>query len=84
MNTGGITVLVNNITTEPVTGTLVASPEPSTFGATFTLTATLTPVSGTTAPTGTVSFSIDGARRPALRATLTPVGGTPYPPQQPA
>ena len=32
VNTGGITVLIDSITTKPVTGTLVASPEPSSFG----------------------------------------------------
>jgi hypothetical protein len=76
VNTGGITVLVNNISTVPVTGTLVASPEPSNFGATFTLTATLTPVTGTTAPMGQVTFSIDGVVVPCSPGTLTPTGGT--------
>ena len=76
VNTGGITVLVNNITTQPVTGTVVASPEPSNYGATFTLTATLTPVSGATAPTGTVTFSIDGSLTSCPAATLTPTVGT--------
>jgi hypothetical protein len=60
VNTGGITVLTNNITTKPVTGTLFATPEPSTYQATFTLTATLTPTAGVAAPTGTVQFYIDG------------------------
>ena len=76
VNTGGITVLVNNISTTPVTGTVVATPEPSTFGATFTLTATLTPVTGTTPPMGTVTFSIDGVVVPCSPGTLTPTGGT--------
>jgi len=74
-NTGGITVLVNNVTTQPVTGTLTASPEPSAYSAMFTLTATFTPVSGTTAPTGTVIFSIDGSPASCAAATLTPSGG---------
>ena len=76
VNTGGITVLVNNISTIPVTGTVVATPEPSTFGATFTLTATLTPVTGTTAPMGQVTFSIDGVVVPCSPGTLVPTGGT--------
>jgi hypothetical protein len=60
VNTGGITVLLNNITTSPVTGTLVATPEPSAVGATFTLTAMFTPSPGVALPTGVVWFSIDG------------------------
>ncbi len=60
VNTGGITVLLNSVNTSPVTGTLAAKPEPSNFGTTFTLTATLTPASGVAVPTGTVQFSIDG------------------------
>jgi hypothetical protein len=60
VNTGGITVLLNSVNTSPVTGLLIASPEPSNFGATFTLTATLTPTPGVATPTGTVQFFIDG------------------------
>ena len=60
INTGGITVLLNAFTTEPVTGTLIAMPEPSSFGATFTITATLTPSPGVAPPTGSVQFYIDG------------------------
>ncbi|MGA1984063.1 MAG: FG-GAP-like repeat-containing protein [Acidobacteriaceae bacterium] len=75
VNTGGITVLINDITTLPVTGTLVASPEPSNVGATFTLTATITPVSGSTAPAGSVTFSIDGSTASCPVATLAPGGG---------
>jgi hypothetical protein len=59
-----------------VTGTLVASPEPSAYSATFTLTAILTPVSGTTAPTGTVTFSIDGNPASCAPGILTPTSGT--------
>ena len=59
VNTGGITVLLNKITSKPTTGTLTALPEPSAFGATFTITATLTSTAGI-APTGLVTFSIDG------------------------
>ena len=59
-NTGGITVLINTTTTSPVTGTLAATPEPSNYAATFTLTATLKPAAGVAVPTGTVQFLIDG------------------------
>ncbi len=76
VNTGGITVLVNNISTTPVTGTLVATLEPSNFGASFVLTATITPVTGTTAPAGTVTFSIDGIVVPCSPGTLVSAGGT--------
>ena len=60
VNTGGITVLLNNITALPPTGTLKANPEPSTIGEAFTITATLTPTPGVAAPTGLVAFSLDG------------------------
>jgi hypothetical protein len=59
VNTGGITVLLNKVTSKPTNGTLTASPEPSNFGATFTITEALTSTAGV-APTGFVSFSIDG------------------------
>jgi hypothetical protein len=61
VNTGGITVLLNSINTKPVTETLIATPEPSNFGATFTLIATLTPTLGVAMPTGSVQFYIDGS-----------------------
>jgi len=59
INTGGITVLLNLITTKPVTGTLVANPEPSLYGAAFTMTAMLTSSAGI-APSGQVAFYLDG------------------------
>lgn len=59
VNTGGITVLLNNLT-KPDTGSLTVSPEPTLYGATFTLTATLTPSPNASVPTGTVQFSVDG------------------------
>jgi len=40
---------------------LATAPEPSLYGNTFTLTATVTPASGTTTPTGSINFSIDSA-----------------------
>jgi hypothetical protein len=60
VNTGGITVLLNAITTSPVTATVVANPEPSTYQTQFTLTATITSAAGVALPTGTVQFYIDG------------------------
>ncbi len=62
VNTGGVTVLLNQ-TVAPramTSGTLAASPEPSSYGSSFTLTATLAAASGLAAPTGSVSFMIDG------------------------
>jgi len=80
VNTGGITVLVNDVTPAtapmPVTGTLAASPDPSPYGAAFTLTATLTPSAGVAAPTGTVQFSIDGAAAGAPVAVVAGAGGS--------
>ena len=63
VNTGGVTVLLNQaVASRGVTsGTVIASPEPSTYGSSFTLTATLAVSSGLAAPTGSVSFTIDGA-----------------------
>ncbi len=62
VNTGGVTVLLNQaVASRGVTsGTVTASPEPSTYGSSFTLTATLASASGLAAPTGSVSFTIDG------------------------
>jgi hypothetical protein len=60
VNTGGITALLNNTTSKPTSGTLAASPEPSIYPTSFTLTATLTPSPGVPLPTGPVNFSIDG------------------------
>ncbi len=73
INTGGITVLLNRITTKPVTGTLAASPEPSLYGAAFTMTATLTSSAGI-APVGQVAFYLDGTL--VGTGTLAPVGGS--------
>jgi hypothetical protein len=76
LNTGGITVLLNSTTTQPVTGLLVASPEPSAYSATFTITATVTQSNtGVPAPTGTVQFSIDG-NPIGSPVQLTPVPGS--------
>lgn len=55
---------VDNIVVTPntvaSTTTLTASPNPSVFGQAVTLTATVSPQSGTTTPTGSVVFNIDG------------------------
>jgi len=75
INTGGITVLLNNITALPTTGTLVANPEPSTIGEAFTITATLTSSSGNT-PTGPVTFYIDNTTTPVCTVQLTASTGT--------
>jgi hypothetical protein len=74
INSGGITVLLNNYLTKPVTGTLVATPEPSAYQATFTLTATLTPTAGVALPTGTVTFYIDGVTNSAISFIPVVVG----------
>jgi hypothetical protein len=60
VNSGGITVLLNKITTKPVTGALTSTPNPSAYQAAFTMTATLSPSPGVSAPTGTVQFTVDG------------------------
>jgi hypothetical protein len=73
VNTGGITVLLNNITALPTTGTLAALPEPSIIGEAFTITATLTPSSGKT-PTGSVTFYIDNTTTPVC--TVVPAAST--------
>jgi hypothetical protein len=75
IDTGGITVLFNGITTKPVTGMLAASPEPSAYQAAFTLTATLTPSAGVAAPTGTVQFYANGATL-GNPVTLVPGAGS--------
>jgi hypothetical protein len=76
VNTGGITVLMNNISSLPVTATLTASPEPSNYGATFIITAVVTPVNGTYAPEGTVTFYIDGTAAACSSTGSGPTGST--------
>ena len=75
VNTGGITVLLNGIITQPVTVTLNSSPNPSGLGEAFTITATLTPTLGVAIPTGYVVFYIDGTQvgAPGL---LAPIPGS--------
>ena len=74
-NTGGITVLLNNITALPTKGTLAALPEPSIIGDPFTITATLTPSSGNT-PAGPVTFYIDNTTTPVCTVLLAASTGT--------
>jgi hypothetical protein len=74
-NTGGITVLLNNITALQTTGTLAALPEPSIIGDPFTITATLTPSSGNT-PAGPVTFYIDNTTTPVCTVPLAAIPGT--------
>lgn len=63
---GGVTVVPNAVIAGAPTGSVSASPEPSAVGASFTITATVTPPTGSTvAPTGTIQFTIAG----------TPIGG---------
>jgi len=72
VNTGGFTVLMNAITTQPVNGTITVYDssypsasslplEPSSYTQAFTLVAVITPTNGaTTVPGGTATFYIDG------------------------
>ena len=60
VNTGGITVLLNNITALQTTGTLISLPPTSTIGEAFNIIATLIPTAGQPAPMGTVVFYLDG------------------------
>ena len=64
VNTGGITVLANNITTSPVTGTVVATPSTMSQGTAFTLTATLFSSPGVAEPTGFVEFFVGTSGTP--------------------
>ncbi|MGB7814259.1 MAG: FG-GAP-like repeat-containing protein, partial [Polyangia bacterium] len=75
VNTGGITVLLNNITALQTTGTLTSTPPTTNIGEAFTITATLTPSSGNT-PTGTVAFYLDGNPINGCSITVAPVTGT--------
>ncbi len=61
VNTGGITVLLNQTPALITpTGTVAASPEPSTFGNSFLLTATLQAAANSPTPTGTIQFLVNG------------------------
>jgi Bacterial Ig-like domain (group 3) len=68
--------VIQQVIADGVTGTtttLVSSQNPSASGQSVTFTATVSATSGTTAPTGTVSFLVDGTT--ASTPTLQTVGG---------
>ena len=79
VNTGGITVLLNHATPPlpSITASVAASPEPSTFGNAFSVTATIAPSLTSNNPvTGSFTFAVDGiiagtANISGLSATLT-------------
>ncbi|WP_198152106.1 FG-GAP-like repeat-containing protein [Granulicella tundricola] len=61
VNTGGITVLLNQIQpqVQAISGSVTAAPEPANFEAAYSVTATLVVPAGGPAPTGTVTFTSD-------------------------
>ena len=75
VNTGGITVLLNNITALQTTGTLTSAPPTTTIGEAFNIIATLTSSSGLPF-TGTVTFYIDNTTTPVCPGVLTASTGT--------
>jgi hypothetical protein len=75
LNTGGITVLANNITARQTTGMLTSSPLTSTIGEAFNIIATLTSSSGLPF-TGWVTFYIDNTTTPVCTVSLTASTGT--------
>jgi hypothetical protein len=63
VNTGGITVLLNRSAAPlpTISGTVTASPEPTTYGGAFSLTAAITPsLTSNNPPTGSFTFSVNG------------------------
>ncbi|WP_433968778.1 Ig-like domain repeat protein [Tunturiibacter gelidiferens] len=58
--TGGITVLLNRVKTQTITGRLTAAPNATDYGETFTLMAQVTPPANGPSVTGTVTFAVDG------------------------
>ena len=72
-STGMLTQTVNQAAVVTTTTTLASSVNPSTLGQPVTFTATVTPASGTTIPTGTVEFFVDGSTAPA---DTVPVNGS--------
>jgi Big-like domain-containing protein len=60
------------VTKAPTSTALTVAPNPSTFGRALTVTATVNPTSpNSTAPTGTVSFFLDGAAAPVATLPLS-------------
>ena len=60
LGNGQISITANYVATVNTTTTVASSANPSTFGLPVTFTATVTPASGTTKPTGSVQFKVDG------------------------
>ena len=60
LGNGQISITANYVATVNTTTTVASSANPSTFGQAVTFTATVTPASGTTRPSGSVQFRIDG------------------------
>ncbi len=70
VNTGGITVLLNHLTAKAVTGALTASPSSTLVDQSYTITASVRPMSSgitpsgstssTITPSGTITFAVDG------------------------
>ena len=58
---GQTSITANYVPTVNTTTTVASSANPSAFGQAVTFTATVTPASGATNPTGTVQFKVDGA-----------------------
>ena len=61
LGNGQISITANYVATVNTTTTVASSANPSTFGQAVTFTATVTPASGATKPTGSVQFKVDGA-----------------------
>lgn len=57
---GGISVLLNTAVSQPVEGQLIAAPNATQVGQSFTMLATVPPLSGGPPVTGSILFSIDG------------------------
>ena len=61
LSNGQISITANYVPTVNTTTTVASSANPSAFGQAVTFTATVTPASGASNPTGTVQFKVDGA-----------------------
>ena len=82
VNTGGVTVLLNNappFALLPLPGSVTASPEPSSFGTDFYTTVLFTPPANSPAPTGTVTFSLDGTPIGTVKVNYSGYTGVDYP-----
>jgi FtsP/CotA-like multicopper oxidase with cupredoxin domain len=66
--------LVQNVDRSVSTTVVAGSPNPSTLGQSVTFTATVTPVTGTTAPTGSVLFSYSVGGVPVTRTSSLAAG----------